>query len=161
VTRRVFLLAALAIAVTALSTGCGSGHSTSDSMTLRFVWKLSHERLSVDLQPKRKVQNGDVIRARSTLRNAVAQLGRPKGAIVGRALATFHVVSPRKAKILLQLTLPGGGFEASGGASTAPWHGPLQVGRGTGRFAGVRGTGTLRQFFDRSTSVFRLDLPSS
>jgi hypothetical protein len=161
VTQRASLLAALAIAVMALGAGCGSSDSTSDSMMLRFVWRLSHERLSVDLPPKRKVQKGDVIHARSMLRNAVAQLGRPKGAIVGRAHATFDVVSPRKAKILIRLTLPGGAFEASGGASTAPWHGPLKVSSGTGRFAGVRGTGTLRQFFDRSTSVFRLDLPSS
>ena len=161
-TRHVPLLVALAIVVTALDAGCGSGRSTgTDSMTLRFVWKLSHERLSVDLPPKGKVQKGDVIRARATLRNAVTQLERPRGAIVGHAVATFDVVSPRKARILIELTLPGGAFDASGGPSTAPWHGLLEVGRGTGRFAGVRGTGTLRQFFDRSTSVFRLELPGS
>jgi hypothetical protein len=161
VTRHVSLLAALGVALAALGGGCGSSRSTNDSTTLRFVWKLSRERLAVDLPPKGKVQRGDVIRARSSLRNSVAQLGRPKGAVVGREVATFHVVSPRKATILIRLTLPGGGFDASGGASTAPWHGPLKVSRGTGRFAGVRGTGTLRQFFDRSTSVFKLELPTS
>ena len=158
---RIGLLVAFAVGAGALAAGCGSSGSKSESMTLRFVWKLSHERLSVDLPPKGKVNRGDQIRARSTLRNAVAQLGRPKGAIVGHEVAIFDVVSPRKARILIQLTLPGGGFDASGAASTAPWHGPLRVSRGKGRFRGVRGTGTLRQFFDRSTSVFRLELPNT
>ena len=154
------LLAVLAV-VTADAAGCGSGGPKTKSMTLRFVWTESKERLAVDLPPKGKVNRGDVITARSILRNAVAQLGKPKGAVVGHEVATFDVVSPRKATIRIRLTLPGGGFEASGRASTAPWHGPLTVSNGKGSFTGASGTGTLRQFFERSTSVFRLQIPRS
>jgi hypothetical protein len=162
VTGTLFVPATLAIAVAAFVAGCGSSKAAGDdSLTLRFVWKQSGERLAVDLPPRGKVNRGDVIEARSTLRNAVAQLDRPKGALVGHEVATFRVVSPRKATVRIRLALPGGGFEASGGASAAPWHGPLQVSRGRGRFHGARGTGALRQFFDHSTSVFELRLPSS
>jgi len=147
------LLAVLAV-VTADAAGCGSGGPKTKSMTLRFVWTESKERLAVDLPPKGKVNRGDVITARSILRNAVAQLGKPKGAVVGHEVATFDVVSPRKATIRIRL-------EASGRASTAPWHGPLTVSSGKGSFTGVSGTGTLRQFFERSTSVFRLQIPRS
>lgn len=160
-TRNALLAAVLAIVVAVLGAGCGAGGSKTASMTLRLFWKQSGERLAVDLPPKGKVNRGDVIRARSILRNGVAQLDRPKGAVVGRALATFDVVSPRKAKVRIRLTLPGGGFDATGAPSTAPWHGQLEVSRGRGRFRGVTGTGNLRQFFARSTSVFELVLPSS
>lgn len=62
--------------------------------------------------------------------------------------------------MVIHLTLPGGAFDASGDTSTASWHGALAVSRGTGRFDGVGGTGMLRQFFDHSTSAFRLRLPT-
>src|SRR6516162_1145848 len=91
--RRVPLLA-LALLVTATGAGCGSSRSTTNnSMTLRFVWTQSKERLAVDLPPKGKVNRGDVINARSVLRNAVAQLDRPKGAVVGHEVAILRVVS--------------------------------------------------------------------
>lgn len=161
-TRTLAVLASVAAIVAAFAAGCGSGAAKrEDATTLRFFWKQSRERLAVDLPPVGKVNRGDVIHARSTLRNAAAQLERPSGAIVGHGVATFHVVSPRKATLRIRLTLPGGGFDAEGGASTAPWHGPLTVSGGRGRFAGVRGKGVLRQFFARSTVVFRLELPSA
>lgn len=160
--RRTGVVLGSVAAAVAFTAGCGSSSSKhDDTTTLRFVWRQSGERLAVDLPPRGKVNRGDVIRARSTLRNAVAQLGRPRGAIVGHELATFHVVSPRKATVRIRLTIPGGGFDARGAASTAPWHGPLTVSGGRGRFAGARGTGLLRQFFARSTVVFRIELPNA
>jgi hypothetical protein len=152
----------LALAIASVAAGCGSDDSSkSDTTTLRFFWTESGEKLAVDLAPKGKVNRGDVISAKSVLRNEVAQLDRRRGARVGRVIATLHVVSPRKARVALELTLPGGGLEAAGGPSTAPWHGRLRVTRGTGRFRGAQGTGDLRQFFDRSVSTFRLVLPPS
>lgn len=161
-TRIALLALPAAIAIAALGAGCGSDHSAkSDTTTLRFFWTDSGEKLAVDLAPKGKVNRGDVINAKSVLRNQVAQLGRRRGAKVGRVVATFHVVSPRKARIALELTLPGGGLEAAGAPSTAPWHGRLQVTGGTGRFRAAQGTGGLRQFPDRTISTFRLVVPPS
>jgi hypothetical protein len=144
----------------ATGSGCGSGSSSKgETTTLRFFWTQSGEKLAVDLAPKGKVNEGDVITATSVLRNQIAQLERRRGARVGRVVATFHVVSPRKARVALRLTLPGGGLEAAGPPSIAPWRGRLDVTGGTGRFRGARGTGDLRQFLDRSVSTFRLALP--
>lgn len=161
--RASFLALPVAIAVVVtLAAGCGSGHSPqSNTTTLRFFWTESADKLAVDLPPRGKVNRGDVITGKSVLRNQIAQLGRQRGARVGRVVATFHVVSPRKARIVLGLTLPAGGFEATGPPSTAPWHGRLRVTQGTGRFRSVRGTGELRQFVDRSVSTFLLVLPPS
>ncbi len=157
--RRYALLIAPAVAAAVLA-GCGADHSAqSDTTTLRFFWTESGEKLSVDLAPRGKVNRGDVISAKSVLRNEVAQLGRRRGARVGRVVATFHVVSPRKARIALELTLSNGALEALGGPSTAPWHGRLRVVHGTGRFQGARGVGELSQYPDRSISIFRLLLP--
>ncbi|HET7743395.1 MAG TPA: hypothetical protein VFK76_01520 [Gaiellaceae bacterium] len=161
-TGRHLLTVLLAASIAALGAGCGSsGSSKSESTALRFFWTESTDKLAVDLAPKGKVNRGDVISGRSVLRNQVAQLGRRRGAVVGRVVATFHVVSPRKARIALELRFRGGGFDAAGGPSTAPWHGRLRVTHGTGRFHGARGTGELRQFPDRSVSSFRLVLPPS
>lgn len=159
VRRYALLIVPVAVAAAILA-GCGADHSAqSDTTALRFFWTESGEKLTVDLAPRGKVNRGDVVSAKSVLRNGVAQFGRRRGARVGRVVATFHVVSSRKARIALRLTLPNGELEALGGPSTAPWHGRLRVVHGTGRFQGARGVGELRQYLDRSTSTFRLVLP--
>jgi len=142
-----------------LGAACGSDHSSPNTVALRFFWTQSGEKLAVDRPPKGKVNRGDVISAKSVLRNLVAQLGRRRGAVVGHVVATFHVVSLTKGRVALVLTVPHGTLEAAGGPSTPPWHGPLRVTGGTGRFAGARGSGDLRQFVDRSVSTFQIVLP--
>ena len=63
-------------------------------MTIRLLGTAAGSGYLVDHAPKGYPNKGDVVRATSTMRNAVAQFGRPKGAVVGRDVSITTIVIP-------------------------------------------------------------------
>jgi hypothetical protein len=53
-------------------------------MTIRLLSTETYSKVLTDRAPTNETSRGDVIVVGSTLRNAVAQFGRPKGAAGGR-----------------------------------------------------------------------------
>ena len=133
-------------------------------MTIRLIVTSADSRYLIDRAPKGYPNKGDVIREKSTLRNAVAQFGRPKGAIVGSDTWIATVVIPPfgKAEVQGTTTLPGGTIRATGAVTAAQTTGIFRVVGGTGSYANARGTISLRNLNtngSRGLSVYRLQLP--
>jgi hypothetical protein len=133
--------------------------SESRTMTIRLISVTTQSKMLVDRAPKNSFSIGDVIWAKSTLRNQVAQFGRPKGSLVGTDVATVTLVSSAKGDVKLTTTLPGGTLRAAGRV------GPEQVGRirvlgGTSAFAGARGEcETFTHGRRDRVNVYTLQLP--
>ena len=88
----------------------------------------------------------------SVLRNAVKQLGRAKGAVVGHHYEVQTFTSPTTGTITTLVHLPGERF--------VPNAGTLPVVGGTGRYAGARGTSYTRDLRPgRSLNVYYLRIP--
>ena len=134
------------------------------TLTIRLISATYSGKTVVDRAPRNVVSRGDVIVVTSFLRNAVAQFGRPKGAVVGGDNATFTVLTSTQADMRLEMDLPGGTLRGGGRIR----FGPIQtyaVRGGTGKFVHARGTGESRALAskfgggDRRTKVYRLRLP--
>jgi dirigent-like protein len=130
----------------------------SGVMTIRLLSRVSSSRV-VDRAPKHAWNKGDVVYIRSALRNQVAQFGKPKGALVGHDYAVDTFLSATRAKVTVQVTLPGGTLIVRGQVSQATSGGVLPVVGGTGRFAHARGTCSVRDRNRYSINVYRLQLP--
>ena len=134
--------------------------SGSKTMTIRLVSVTTQHKVLIDRAPK-QFSIGDVIWAKSTLRNEVAQFGRSKGSRVGTDVATFAVVSRTKGNVKVTTTLPGGTLRAAGRIGQEPVE-TIRVLGGTGAFAGASGvyeTRLVDPSRDRARNVFRLQLP--
>ena len=79
----------------------------SGTMTIRLRAKASSFKVLVDRPPTGTENRGDVQWLKATLRNAIAQFGRPKGAIVGSDTETYTFVTPTEADVKVRATLPG------------------------------------------------------
>jgi hypothetical protein len=135
--------------------------SESKSMTIRLVSITTRYKVLKDVAPKNEFNKGDVLWARSTLRNEVAQFVRPKGAVVGSDISTFRAVSAVAGDMRVIATLPGGTLRAAGRISQGHLQRVAVLG-GTGVFAGARGvavTTPLDASGDRARNVYRLQLP--
>lgn len=104
---------------------------------------------------------GDTIGSAGILRNALAQFGKPKGAVVGNDRSILTVTSPTRALIHVEAKLPGGSLRIEGrftfGTTKAI---VLPVVDGSGAFAGARGSTTITQLSGRrALNVVRLRLP--
>ena len=157
------LVLVLGVLVLALPVRAEQQHAAA-TMTIRLLVTAADSRYLVDRPPKGYPNKGDVIRERSTLRNAVAQLERPTGAIVGRDTWITTIVIPPfgKAEVNATTTLPGGTIRAHGAVTAAQTTGTFRVVGGTGRYANVRGTIRSRNLNadgSRGLSVYRLQLP--
>ena len=147
------------VAVLAASVAAGSAIAAPPT-TIRLVSVATSERMRD--APPAGPSKGDASIQTSRLLNAVAQFGKPKGAVVGRDSATITITSPTSATITGVATLPGG---------TLILRGALRIGtngeamfpvvRGTGRFAGARGTVTVTPLGSetRALNVYRLVYP--
>ena len=82
----------------------GSG---SASLTIRLLAVNGTLKVVTDKAPKNRPSKGDVIEERTTLKNAVRQFGKPKGAVVGSDVGTYTFTSPTTANIELTVKLPG------------------------------------------------------
>jgi hypothetical protein len=131
------------------------------TVTIRLISTTIDVRVLRDRAPIREDSKGDVVVLRSTLRNAVAQLGRPKGAVVGHDTVVFTILTPnRRADMTVQSELPGGRLLA-GGIVRLGRRQTYPVTGGSGRFANAHGTGetvALGVSGDRRSKVYRLVL---
>jgi hypothetical protein len=139
-----------------------SDNSASRTQTIRVVSKVVDFRILVNRPPKGVGNVGDKVRAKNSLRNAVAQFGRPKGALVGSDVQTITVtsVTPTRARVTVTATLPGGTLRLAATISSNKQ--ALPVVGGTGEFAGARGTCEVRNLDadgDPALNIFRLRLP--
>jgi hypothetical protein len=148
-----FLLLALpAQAVRQVDTG---------TLTIRLVSTETGSKVFTDLPPIKQNSKGDVIMVGSTLRNAVAQFGRPKGAVVGNDIAIFTIRSRTHADVIVESNLPGGWLRAAGRTRVGAKQ-TYPVTGGRGRFARARGTGESIAFGGSGTrrlKLYRLRLP--
>ena len=136
--------------------GAGSG-----SLTIRLLSTNGKATIVTDRAPKGVPSKGDVVRETTTLRNAVRQFGKAKGAVVGSDVAVYTFVSSTAANVRATVKLPGGTLRGTARieGTTVP---VLKVVGGTGRFAGARGTGEVRPAAPGSQAVlniYRLRLP--
>jgi hypothetical protein len=133
----------------------------SRAMTIRLTSTTTALELVRDREPTNALSTGDVLRARSTLRNAAAQFGRPKGAVVGKDVGVVTMVSSSEGSVKVTASLPGGTIRSSGRDTPIP-NQSLRVIGGTGRFAGARGVVEVRALDVRSRlalNVYRIQLP--
>jgi hypothetical protein len=140
--------------------------ASKESLTVRLTASIKPGSVWVrDVAPRTmrtgQFTEGDTIGSAGILRNAVAQFGKPKGAVVGGDRSILTVTSPTRALIHTQATLPGGSLRIEGrftfGTTKAV---VLPVVDGSGAFAGARGSTTITQLSGRrALNVFRLRLP--
>ena len=141
-----------------------ASHAGTRTITVRLISTGYEGQTVVDRAPKHEVSKGDVIVATSFLRNAVAQLGRAKGAVVGGDSATFTVLTRTHADLRVEMSLPGGTLRAGGRVRLGAVQ-TYAVTGGTGTFAHARGTGESRALAskwgggNRRLNVYRLRLP--
>lgn len=158
----VALLAVALVGGALLLPSAGSARADA-SLVVRLVSITTSNR--VDDKPPGGPSAGDRIYTTSQLRNAVAQFGRRRNAIVGsdRGILTFTSGSTARADVTARL--PGGTIRVRGRMTILAGGGQrYPVAGGTGRFAGARGTLTVRPLGGpvnrpRASNVYRLTLP--
>lgn len=147
------------VAVLAASVGTASA-TAQGPMTIRLVSVTTSDRLRD--APPAGPSRGDTSVQTSRLLNAVAQFGKPRGAVVGRDSATIRLTGPTSATIDGVATLPGGALTLRGAMRVGAGNALVfPVVRGTGRFAGARGTVTVTPLGseNRALNVYRLVYP--
>jgi Dirigent-like protein len=160
---RAIAAAVLFVLLTALPVRAASD-AGAKTITYRLISSTYSGETVVDRAPMNVVSAGDVIVVTSLLRNAAAQFGRAKGAVVGGDAMRFTVLTKTTADMTLEMTLPGGTIRASGRVRLGPVQ-TYAVRGGSGKFAHARGQGESRALTgkfgsnDRRTKVYRLRLP--
>jgi hypothetical protein len=160
---RRFGVSALAIAVVlaALVLPAAGSARANATLVVRLVSITTSTR--VDDRPPRGPTAGDRIFSRSRLRNAVPQFGRARNAVVGSDRGTLTFTSASAVRLDVTATLPGGTLRVRGPQRMLRDGGRrYPVVGGTGRFAGARGTVTVRPLSgtgSRASNVYRLTLP--
>jgi hypothetical protein len=152
----VLLLVAAGATVTALP-AVGAGRSAETLLTVRLISTTASSR-TVDTAPKGTLNNGDAIYEKSVLRNAVAQFGKPKGAVVGSDSAVLLVRTQNTALLDVQVKLPGGTLHVRGLVGLVSDPGGVPVVGGTGRFTGARGTCRVEASGGRALNTYRLTI---
>jgi hypothetical protein len=140
-----------------------SHRGASATMTIRLISTATDGGWLHDGEPQGDLNKGEVFWIKSTLRNAIPQFNRPKGAIVGSDVTTIKVVSTSPAidDATLVTKLPAGTLRGAGRVRETKTQ-VMPVTGGTGKFAGARGTlesTSLDANGDRSLNVYRLRLP--
>ena len=111
----------------------------STTVTIRLI---SHTSAGTEVLRDRApigTSKGDVYRLTSELRNAVAQFGRGKGAIVGHQTVVFKWLGRNRADITVRSDLPGGRLLGGGVVRLSPQM-AYRITDGTGRFKNASGT---------------------
>ena len=146
------LLCALVLVLACTAAASATGDRTMvirlKSLTVRIV--------PTDLPPK-GLSKGDSYQGRFRLLNVVPQFGRKAGAAVGEEDEKLTLTSADTAVVVGTVTLPGGTLVYRGGGRIGSSV-PIPVVRGTGRFAGARGTLTVGGGTS-PLNTYRLTLP--
>lgn len=134
--------------------------AASPSLVIRLTSITTSARF--DDKAPRGPSAGDRFFTTSRLINAVAQLGRARGAVVGSDSGTLTLTSPQAGRVDVVVRLVGGTLRVRGrtrvGSGTREVY---PVTGGTGRFAGARGTLTVTGLGGdgtRASNVYRLTL---
>jgi hypothetical protein len=156
--RRAFPVAvALAAAVVVVVVASASAAPAGPPAVIRLVSTTTSYRVT-DTKPK-GASPGDRQVFTSRLRNAAAQFGKSKGAVVGSDRSTLVLTAAGGAQMTTVAKLPGGTLVVRGPLSDAG-NGAVSVPvvSGTGRFDGARGTLTILKPTDPKTAgnVYRL-----
>ena len=133
----------------------------AETMTIRLVSTETYSKVFTDRPPIEQNSKGDVILVGSTLRNAVAQFGRPKGAVVGDDIVIFTIRTQTHADVIVESNLPGGSLRAAGRTRLGARQ-TYPVTGGKGQFTKARGTGesvVLGRSGGRRLKLYRLQLP--
>ena len=135
---------------------CGERRAPSKRAATITLTRAVDDRLN-------EASEGDALIVESTLRNAVGQFGRAKGALVGQDTVFLTLRSPRYADVIVESKLPGGSLRAAGRVRLGPRQ-TYRVTGGRGRFAHARGTGAAVALVhegqgNRRLKVYRLVLP--
>ena len=142
--------------------GHAADRAAARTQTITLVSKTVSVRALADKAPKGKPSRGDVFQEKSELRNAVAQFGRPKGALVGSDVAVATLLETPRLRLRITVKLPGGTLRAGGVIAIVGQRFPV-IG-GTGAFAGARGSSEVRRLDPDgglALNIYRLQLPSS
>jgi hypothetical protein len=157
------VILAMLVSLVLLTVPAQAGNdSGSRTQTIRVVSKVVDFRILVNRPPKSVGNVGDKMQARNSLRNAVAQFGRPKGALVGQDVQTITVtsVTPTRVRTTVTVSLPGGTLRVAGTVTSNEQL--LPVVGGSGDFAGARGTSEVKSLDadgDPALNIYRLRLP--
>jgi hypothetical protein len=154
------LLMSLTVIVVTLPAEAGR-HADSRAITIRLTSETTNIKTVIDRAPKGKPNKGDVAQVKSSLRNSVAQFGRPKDVIVGSDVSTYTLVSLAAADVTAVAKLPGGTIQGGGRIRFEKRRRAISVTGGTGAFAGARGTleTSANANLDLWVYVYRLQLP--
>jgi Dirigent-like protein len=129
-------------------------------LTIRVV-SVSTLLKEIDKPPK-GASKGDRVVFRDTLRNAVKQFGKAKGAKVGSDRGTMTFASASSARFDGTARLPGGTVTLRGGVVPIESGGmAIPVVGGTGRYAGATGVLVVGPGSKQALNVFVLELPDS
>ena len=85
-------------------------------MTIRLISTDTGSTVLTERPPIGQASKGDFIVVSAKLRNAGAQFGRPKSAVVGNASYVFTFRSQTVADVIVESTLPGGRLRTAGPA---------------------------------------------
>lgn len=149
--RVTLILGLLAAAVIAVPSG-----GTSGAKTIRLI-SIATSHSAKDVAPKGP-SAGDTSTDSDRLVNAVAQLGKPKGAVVGKDSGVFTLTSSSAARFDGTARFLGDTLRVRGMVVAIPTGGiRLPVVGGTGRFAGATGTLTVTgpRHSTRALNVYR------
>ena len=102
---------------------------------------------------------GNVITGSDRLRNAVAQFGKARGAVVGRDTYRIAFDTATAGPITVKAFLPGGTIRCAGTYSARRSVVVIRVAGGTGDFAGATGTCEARPAGTATLNVYRLKIP--
>ena len=152
---RVSLVALVAAAL--LVPAAAQAEST---LTIRVV-SVSTVLREVDGAPKGP-STGDRVIFRDTLRNAVRQFGKPKGAKVGSDRGVMTFTSANTARFDGSARLPGGTIRLKGDVIPLSENSlAIPVTGGTGRYAGARGVLVVGPGTKQALNVYQLKLPGT
>ena len=152
-----------AVAALLLAAVPATASETKSAVTIRLV--STPGRTVVKDVPPRTLPNGQFTRGdrmsgTSILSNAVAQLGRPKGARVGTDTYSMTVTTPPRARILITVQLPSGTLKVDGVWPLTARVLRVPVVGGTGAYAGAKGTAEATSLGgDRTLNVYRVSVP--
>jgi autotransporter-associated beta strand protein len=149
----VLLAAAVSAGAAAGAPAGGNAEKVTISVTSILV-----SMKTKDVKPA-GLSRGDRRIYRNTLRNAVAQFGKPKGAKVGSDSGTLTLTGAHTARYSGTARLPGGTLVVRGAVKPVnQTELRIAVVGGTGRYSSARGTLTVGQGDRRALNVYRLVL---
>lgn len=151
------LVVAALVPLSVLAFFCAASAPAAAARTMVIRLRSVTVAPSIKDLPPTGPSKGDVYGGRFRLLNVVPQLGRKAGAVVGTERSSLTLTSRTAAVIHGVVTLPGGTL-VYGGRGRLGSSAPIPVIRGTGRFAGARGTLTVGNG-NSPLNTYRLTLP--